>query len=209
MAKVLRELSAEAPSVTIELVGPGRAGAQLAWIGGELDLLVIPSILARPGYPQARLFDDRSVVIAWSGARGVGPDLSEADFLAAPQVGVRVNHTRLPPAEAWLRSVYGDRRRVEVYASAYVEVPELVVGTGRIAVMHERLARYFARMYDLRILDCPAPIPPITNVLQWSPGAEHDPALLWLRDKILAAAAQIEPAGCSAAARPVSRVNLA
>ena len=61
--------------------------------------------------------------------------------------------------------------------------------------MHERLARYFARLYDLRVLDCPAPIPPIVNVLQWPHGIEHDPGLAWLRDKILEAAARMAPSG--------------
>ena len=192
MAEVLQALSIEAPGVTFELVRPAGVGPRPAQFGGELDLLLIHSALARSGFPQARLFDDRAVVVAWAGA--VHGDLSEAEFLAVPHVGVRLNRSRLPPLEGWLQSAYGDRRRIAVYASAYAEIPELVVGTRRIAVMHERLARYFARLYDLRVLDCPAPIPAITNVLQWPHGIEHDPGLVWLRDRILAAAARMPPA---------------
>ena len=82
-----------------------------------------------------------------------------------------------------------------VHVAAYVEMPELVVGTERIAVMHERLARYFAKSYDLKILECPTPMPGITNVLQWPHGIEHDPGLMWLRDRILAAAARLPAVG--------------
>jgi len=152
MADVLKDLAAEAPRATFELVRPMGAGPRLAQLRGELDLLIIPATLARPGYPQAPLFDDRSVVIAWTGAMHLGARLTEAQFLAAPHVGVRVSRATLPPSEGWLKSAYGDRRRVAVYAAAYAEMPELVVGTDRIAGMHERLARYFAKLYDLKVL---------------------------------------------------------
>jgi DNA-binding transcriptional LysR family regulator len=66
-------------------------------------------------------------------------------------------------------------------ASTFNALPPLVVGTQRIATMHTRLARMYARMLPLRLLPPPFEIPPLHLVMQWNHHNDRDPAHTWLR----------------------------
>ena len=61
---------------------------------------------------------------------------------------------------------------------SYAEVPFLVVGTGRVAMMHRRLAERFASMMPLRLIHPPVDIAPITECIQWHTYNNSDECLL-------------------------------
>ena len=64
-------------------------------------------------------------------------------------------------------------------------IPQLLLGTDRIATMHRRLARYFAKTMPLRIVELPVPLPAFTEAIQWPALHNSDPASIWLRGVVL------------------------
>jgi DNA-binding transcriptional LysR family regulator len=72
-------------------------------------------------------------------------------------------------------------RNIAVSAPTFALVPQLVMGTSRIATIHRRLAAYFARHLPVRVLAPPIEFPPLKEVMQWHAYRESDPGLRWLR----------------------------
>jgi LysR family transcriptional regulator, nod-box dependent transcriptional activator len=68
-----------------------------------------------------------------------------------------------------------------VIAPNFTLVPEMLVGTTRIATLPTRLAHQMARRFPLRVVRCPIAIPRFTENLQWHKYQERDPAIAWLR----------------------------
>jgi hypothetical protein len=68
-----------------------------------------------------------------------------------------------------------------VIAPTFTLVPELLMGTSRIATLPSRLALQMAERLPLRVLACPIAIPKFTENLQWHKYKERDPAIAWLR----------------------------
>jgi hypothetical protein len=73
---------------------------------------------------------------------------------------------------------------VEVYAPSFIQVPWLLPGTTRIAVMHERLAQLMAPMLDLTIVALPFAVPTMREMMQFHAAHETDASLAWLRTSL-------------------------
>jgi DNA-binding transcriptional LysR family regulator len=104
---------------------------------------------------------------------------------------VRPGRSRMPAIDEWFLSRFGFARRIEVIAANFNAVSQLIVGTKRIALMRERLARHYASMLPLRLLPPPVEIPPLAEVLQWHRVQDKDPANLWLRELIREVSSEI------------------
>jgi DNA-binding transcriptional LysR family regulator len=61
-----------------------------------------------------------------------------------------------------------------------------------MAVIPERLGRYFAGQAAIRLLDPPLPFGPLRFAMFWEPRAGRDPAHRWLRERVLRAAAALD-----------------
>jgi DNA-binding transcriptional LysR family regulator len=86
--------------------------------------------------------------------------------------------------EAILRKLAPDRR-IDVAAQSFIQVPWLLRGTNRLAVMHERLARVTQPVFDLAIVDLPYDLSPMREMMQHHVSRTRDAGLTWLRQKIL------------------------
>jgi DNA-binding transcriptional LysR family regulator len=75
----------------------------------------------------------------------------------------------------------GLSRRIEATTSTFSAMPQFVIGTNRVATMHTRLARVFARYFPLRLLAPPVAIPALVESMQWHKLFDKDPAHLWFR----------------------------
>jgi LysR family nod box-dependent transcriptional activator len=53
--------------------------------------------------------------------------------------------------------------------------------------------RFAARDSELRVVDCPIALPPLTEVVQWQQARENDPAYTWFRDLLFDCAGEIAP----------------
>ena len=190
--RLIPMLEQTAPHIGFDIIQP--ADGMVALLEqGEIDLLVTPSEHVSDHHPSELLFEERHVVVGWSGNPLFGRGLTEDVFFAAGHIAVEIGRlTRTSFAEAHLKSM-GRERRIEIIVSAFSLVPEMLVNSYRLAVMHERLARHFAALLPLTIAEIPFQFPTMREMLQFHRSREADPGLRWFIERVREAAASAEP----------------
>lgn len=187
LVPLLSVLAREAPGLLLDLTLP-TGGSSERLSNGDLDLLVTPEEFMPPEHPRELLFEERHVVVGCSGNPVMQRPMTEEDFFAAGHVAVRISG-RDTFIESALRK-YGERRRIEVTAPSFIQAPWLLPGTHRLALMHERLATLVAPRLSLSIAESPVELPVMREMMQFHTARSNDTALGWLRQQILAVAAQ-------------------
>lgn len=174
-------IAAGAPGIELEIVTPDDSADEML-DRGELDLIVAPQEFVTPRNPSRLLLEEQHVVVGWSGNPVMTGPLTIEDFAAAGHVTVRLGQiTRLTFAEAQLRAL-GITRREQLIVPSFALVPDLLVGTLRLGIMHERLARRAARRTEIAIAPLPFPFPPMREMAQFHRARADDAGLLWLLD---------------------------
>jgi DNA-binding transcriptional LysR family regulator len=176
---VLRRLQQEAPYITFDLL-PHLDEPWAALDRGEFDFLIVPDRFQQEGHPWDILFRDEYVCAIWADNPLVGEQLSLAQFLDMGHVQPSFGKQRAPANEEWIFARFGHERRVEVAATTFNAVPQLLVGTHRIATMHRRLAEFYVGRLPLRLLPPPVAMPPLVEIIQWHRYSQLDPGLKWL-----------------------------
>ncbi len=188
MTEVLRRASELAPAITFEFLAQDDASAE-SLERGDIDFIMLPRDNMLADHPSLDLPSERYVCVVAADRSDIGQAISFEDYLGMGHVIVRSGKTRIPAFDEWFLSRFGFARRVEVIATSFNAVPQFIVGTRRIAMMHERLARRHAATMPLRLLPPPVDIPPLTDVLQWHRVQDKEPAIVWLRELIREVAA--------------------
>lgn len=182
---LLNTLEQEAPGLRLELSLPDQGSAE-RMESGHLDLLITPEAFLQGEHPRDLLFEERHVVVGWSGNPLMRAAISERDFLDSGHVAVRISG-RDTFIESALRE-QGIHRRVEVTAPSFIQAPWLLPGTRRLALMHQRLATIVAPTLSLKIAASPIALPAMREMMQYHAARSGDTALRWLRGKLLALA---------------------
>lgn len=185
---LIGELARLAPWVGLDLIPPS-GEAQVALERGELDLLLTPEEHCVPGHPTELLFEERHVVIGWKENPVFASTLTEQAFFDAGHVVVRIGQVnRASFAESHLSS-HAHKRRIEVTAASFATVPDLVIGTNRLAVMHERLARLMVQRLPIALSQMPFQFPIMREMMQTNRARRDDAGLVWLTDQMKSAGA--------------------
>jgi LysR family nod box-dependent transcriptional activator len=79
-----------------------------------------------------------------------------------------------------------------VLTYSFVTLPALLVGTDRVATVHERVARRLAGAWPLEIRPTPMPFDRMEQAMQWHKFRTNDPGLTWLRALVAEAARRID-----------------
>ncbi|WP_047530143.1 LysR family transcriptional regulator [Pseudomonas sp. 11/12A] len=182
-AQVIQKIHQEAPNITFEMLGPGDNSGELL-IRGEVDLMIVPERYIIEGHPSQLLFEEEHVCVVWQGNTLVGDSLTLEQYMDMGHVSVGFGRTRHMSIEEWFMNQYGFNRRLEVITNDFNTLPQLVVGTQRIATMHQRLARLYAEYLPLRILPPPVRIPVMREFMLWHRSVDGDPMHRWLRERI-------------------------
>jgi DNA-binding transcriptional LysR family regulator len=182
-AQVIQKIHQEAPNITFEMLGPGDNSGELL-IRGEVDLMIVPERYIIEGHPHQLLFEEDHVCVVWQGNTLVGDSLTLEQYMDMGHVSVGFGRTRHLSIEEWFMNQYGFNRRIEVITNDFNTLPQLVVGTQRIATMHQRLARLYAEHLPLRILNPPVRIPVMREFMLWHRSVDGDPMHRWLRERI-------------------------
>ena len=193
LARAVRQLALHAPRLAIDLRSPPKDVLE-SFERGSIDLLVMPEQYAsRVSHPQQRLFEDTQICMVRAEHDGVDTALTMDQYMELGHVAVRFGDERSVAFEEWFLPRTGRQRRIECSADSFAVVPQLVVGTQRVATLHKRMAKHFVQHHALRMVDAPFEMPPLIEVMVWPRHLEHDPGHAWLRQQIMAAAAEPPP----------------
>ncbi|HSV83615.1 MAG TPA: LysR family transcriptional regulator [Ramlibacter sp.] len=191
LVEALRRARCEAPATTIEILPADPIPMAEALARCELDLAFPVESYTVADHPQALVIHDAFLCVAWSGNRRVGKSLGMAQFLNLGHAVTRYGYDRRRGVEEVALDGLGIQRRIEATCTSPGLLGPLVVGTERIAMLPARLARQQAEVLPLKLLTPPLELPPLRIVMQWHRAREHDAAVAWLRDLVLATARDI------------------
>ncbi len=189
LGPLVAELEAEAPNLRL-IIRPVAADYAEQINRPQLDLLILPEEAADLQASSARLFSDRLVCALDAGHQEVGEQLTEEQFRTLPLVSYSAGFME-PMIERRFREL-GIDRVPAVGTQSIVIQPLVLPGTRMMAVVPERLGRYFAGQAAIRLLDPPHPFGPLRMAMFWAPRAGRDPAHRWLRERVLQAAAALD-----------------
>jgi len=185
--QLLPSLKREAPSIRLDITTPSETTyAKLE--RGEVDFLLAPREHCHADHPCMRLMEERHVVVGWKENSLLTGGLTEEAFASAGHIAVSlgdVERTSFSERHLRARSL---ARRIEVRCASFSMVGNLLVGTDRLAVMHERLAIRLSQRMPLAHVDMPFDFPVMEEMIQFHSTRGSDRSILWLRDRILAAA---------------------
>ena len=192
LLQALQRIHQEAPGICIELRAPSESvAAELE--AGEVDFIVSPESQMSASQSGHILFEDAYVIVVDARNAEVGDSVTIEQYLALRHVAFQSGKQGLPHLETWMGNRFGNERSVEVVSHSFSSLPQLVVGTARVATLHLRLALQLADTLPVRLVRPDFVIPDLVEMLQWHTYRDLDPGSIWLRGQILKAAAALPP----------------
>jgi DNA-binding transcriptional LysR family regulator len=157
----------------------------------SVDLVVSMAALAddRPGLYQQRLFEERYVCVVRRGHPAAGRALTADAYCAldhvliAPRGGRGIVDRQL--------AARGLTRRVAVQVPHWLVAPHLVANSDLVLTVVERLARRYASMLDLAVVELPIDVPATACWQRWHERSHGDSAHVWLRARVAEVAAAL------------------
>lgn len=190
MADVVRLVHREAPGIGLDFRQPSdNVLAELD--GGEVDFVINPERYALENQCSCALFADSYHAVVDRDNTQVGDVLTLAQYQALSHVSFLSNG--LPFFESWFAKTHGNSRQVAVVTNSFSALPLMVRGTDRVATVHTRLALQMIRDLPLRLVWLDFPKPKLVETLQWHRLRDDDPALAWLRERIVHCAKVLAP----------------
>jgi LysR family transcriptional regulator, nod-box dependent transcriptional activator len=190
MPAVLQQAEVAAPHVEFDVQSNDVANPFETLERADVDFLIMPHHFLSPDHPSEPLYTDGYACLVTADNPLVGETLTAEQYLQLGHVVPRYR-TRAAFVDEWFLSKQGITRRAEIFAMSFNAVPQLLVGTRRIATVHRRLAEFYARYLPLRIIAVPYDIPPLTEAVQWHRTLDEDPGNRWLRGLLIEAARRV------------------
>lgn len=193
-AAAIETILSQAPGIRIDVL-PLREDQWGALESGEIDLHVLPREFSAPDHPVHPLFVDRYVILS---------DRANAEVVD----GMTLKDLRRFPVTAALMGVPRKMRggfspqvsarlidRASVTVRQFSQLPHLLEGSQRIAVVPRQLAASICRRYALKYSEIAGDIPDLDMVAQINRGRANDTGLLWLVGHLVQAAARLHGPG--------------
>jgi DNA-binding transcriptional LysR family regulator len=177
----MRRLQELAPRVQLDIRQPNERMI-VEFERGEIDLILTPEPYISPDHPAELIFEESHVVVGWDKNALLWEPLTEDSFLQCAHVAVTLGPTRARTYADQFLDERLKKRSIEIFAPSFTLVPWLLIGTTRLAVMHERLAKAFLETLPLRSQPLPVAMPPMREMVQFHSARESDQGLAWLRD---------------------------
>lgn len=191
LASLLRRLPAEAPLITTELVSifNSRHHYSEDLDRGTVDLIVLPEPFASPNHPREHILTENYVCVVWENSAFSKGFSTVEQFVNASHVAVSNRTVAGRLYDEMHLSLVGITLTMEVSVPNQLLIPEIIVGTNRVAILLDSLAQKLARHWPIKVVPCPVEIPPLVEVVQWQKHDDDDPAIMWFRKGLKEAAA--------------------
>jgi DNA-binding transcriptional LysR family regulator len=151
----------------------------------RVDGLIIPHGLFS-GYPTVELYEDNWVCVTDA------EDASELSLTSLTQRPWVIYQRAYDVVIGKQLGVLGVDLQVAVSVDSFTVIPALIVGTDRIAMLQERLARQLQRQYPIRIAQPPFKAMPLKEAMWYHPAHTQDAGHLWLRETVATVAKSLQ-----------------
>ena len=188
LPSLIPAIKAEAPECNLRILDGNIALEQLEQ--GQVDLAINAFTSLPDTFYEKKLWQESYNVIARRDHPSIKGDLDLPTYLTAEHImlsksGVGPGTVDVALAEKKLA------RRVSVQTKHFHLTPRLVENSNLLATVPTKLAIDFQKHYAIQLFPPPFELPPFQYSLVWSSIAHHDPAIHWLRNKIMEAAERI------------------
>mgnify|MGYP000630875576 CR=1 FL=1 len=184
--ELARQLAEHAPNVAVEFLELSDTSVDDLRTG-RIDFIILPKNLeniALDSFSQAALFDEEFVCVAAAGPAIAAVMTGDEFFARRLVLYTPGGSTTRSFAEIVLRQTSGIPPNV-MRVPSFLLIPFLIQRTDNIALIPRRLAEKLALSAEFVITVPPFDIPKLRVVMSWSPGKQHDPEHLWLRQLLL------------------------
>lgn len=151
------------------------------------DVMLLPHGFIIADLPHVDLYRDEWVLVVSADNPDVGAELTVEQLVTMPWVVTYHEPTASTPAARQMRML-GIEPRVQVVTDSFLTVAGLVAGSGRIALLQERLLKRLPLDIGIRSLPCPFEVGPLVEAMWWHPAYQRDPEHLYLRNLVRRAA---------------------
>ncbi len=189
---LLDRLSTTAAGVGFDFIFPDPS-SQAQFHRGDVDLMISPEGFAIDEHPTELFFEEQHVVVGWRENPIFDADISEADVFERGHVVVAIGAGRTLSFADRQVELLGRPRRVEVTVAAFTMAPLFLVGSQRLALMHERLAATMARQFPIAYAPLPFPFPPLRQMIHHHQSRANDDGVRWLLGELRSQAARFHP----------------
>lgn len=180
LSEVIKRVSQLAPLMQFDLRLIGlHSHAELE--NGEIDMLITPDFFTLEDHPMEPLFEDSWSCVIWDGNDDISDNLSLEQYLESGHIDIKWGAGRFGSSIDNAAKKLGYNRRHEVVVPNFSVMPQLLIGTSRIASIQTRMAQQLVSVAPLRMLPCPLPIQNLQEIVQWNKYQNHDPALTWFK----------------------------
>lgn len=176
-------LRKQAPGVRIALrhLDPPQLEAQM--VRGDVDLALMTPEHGPGSLRARRLFDERYVLIGRKRHPGLRRGLTVEEFARLDHVIVSLRGGDFTtPVDDGLAAL-GYQRNVALSAASFLIVPEIVSHSNFVALVPERLVR--DRRDELKIVECPFPVPGFTVSMLWHERNHGHSGQRWVRETVM------------------------
>jgi len=159
---------------------------------GTVDMVVgPPRTTARPaGSYEKVLFDESFTCVVRRGHPLAGSKLTLPRYCAARHLFVAPRGTPGSYVDDALAAL-GRTRRVALAVPHFLVVPYLIASSDLLATLPTRVAMTFADAVGLETMSPPLALPRFQMALAWHERSQQDPPHRWLREQLLAVAAEL------------------
>lgn len=188
MVDALRRLEADAPGIRVKVLPP----VQESWLPleqGEVDLSILPKQLLGPDHPTQFLMREKMVLIGCRDNSLLNRPLSEPDLDSASFVAAFFRGS--VKARSGFGGLMSARRVTEstIVVANFASIPTLLLGTDRLSIVPQSMARRFCNHFPLQIKPVPGDTIHIEEHVQYHRTRQNDAGLQWLISKFLEQAA--------------------
>lgn len=184
MPHLLKIIATSAPGITIQThpIEGGNLGKAI--LKRKIDLAIGNIPFLSDGSRSQRLLSDHFVCMVRQNHPTIKDKLDMKHFLEYGQITLNPRARAFrSPVDDYLNEE-GLKRRVVMRIPNALALPALVEDTDFIAIVPFRIAKRFCEIYDLKQLDFPIEISPITIKQYWHERVHKEPGHQWLRQTL-------------------------
>ena len=191
MPPLVARLRTIATGVTLSVQVPELSRVRQELEDGDADFLLARKRPAFVGLRCAPLFKQRLVVIAAGNHPHIQGSLNLEQYTRYPHCCYVVGRGGQSMVEARLDSALADagiRRTIGAWLPSALSSPAVVAGSDMLATVPDRVARHFAREYNLQVFDPPLALGPVDIGMYWHERSHNSAAHRWMRERLREAA---------------------